>query len=361
MTTTMDNLEKLIQMATIEHMYSMLQKMKNDNTDNFKECNFSDEKYSQQNNALIGSLLGEIKHLKTEINDHTEKLRRNNGEIWQLTQSLSFWREKTEKLENELNEIKSNTNNNSRFLCQQIRGQQKLTSYPGFSNGSSHETDDEAHIKLKIEEKLSNDESCDADKESNHSDEEDEQEQEEQEEEEQEQEEEEEEEEEEDDVNPALITCSTITLDVKPIVEEVHEPTVESSEEEEEESEEEVGTDDEKEVLGNVEIQPPVQDQKEEEQEEVEEEADDELSVGEELGEHIEPVEEEPEEEAEEPEEEEAEEEEAEEEEEVFEIEIDDVTYFATGEENGILYEMTADGDIGKKVGIIKDGEPIFN
>ena len=50
-----------------------------------------------------------------------------------------------------------------------------------------------------------------------------------------------------------------------------------------------------------------------------------------------------------------------EEEEEVFEIEIDDVTYFATGEENGILYEMTTDGDVGKKVGIIKDGEPIFN
>ena len=55
------------------------------------------------------------------------------------------------------------------------------------------------------------------------------------------------------------------------------------------------------------------------------------------------------------------EEEEEEEEEEVFEIEIDDVTYFATGEENGILYEMTTDGDIGKKVGIVKDCEPIFN
>jgi len=50
-----------------------------------------------------------------------------------------------------------------------------------------------------------------------------------------------------------------------------------------------------------------------------------------------------------------------EEEEEVFEIEIDDVTYFATHEENGILYEIDSDGDVGKKVGIIKDGEPIFN
>jgi hypothetical protein len=46
---------------------------------------------------------------------------------------------------------------------------------------------------------------------------------------------------------------------------------------------------------------------------------------------------------------------------EVFEIEIEDVTYFATDEDNGILYEMTSDGDVGKKVGIIKNGEPIFN
>jgi len=352
MTTTMDNLEKLIQMATIEHMYSMLQKMKNETSTNFKECNFSDETYSKENNALIGSLLNEIKHLKTEINDHTEKLRRNNSEIWQLTQSLSFWRERTEKLDNELNEIKNNTNNNSKFLCQQIRGQQKLTSYPGFSNGSPNEKDDEAHIRLKIEEKLSNDDGDDADNESNHSDDE----------EEEELEEEEDELEEEDDVNPLLITCSTITLDVKPIVEEVHqdEQHVEVSEEEEEESEEEVGTDDGKEDLGNVEVQNSVQLQEEQE--------DEELSVGEELGEHVEPVEEEEEEEEEEvvEEEEEVVEEEEEvveeeEEEEVFEIEIDDVTYFATGEENGILYEMTADGDIGKKVGIIKDGEPIFN
>jgi hypothetical protein len=368
----MDNLEKLIQMATIEHMYSMLQKMKTETSTNFKECNFSDEKYSTQNNALIGSLLNEIKNLKTEMNDHTEKMRRNNGEIWQLTQSLSFWRERTEKLENELNQIKSNTNNNSKFLCQQIRGQQKLTSYPGFSNGSPNEKADEAHIKLKIEEKLSNDESCDADKESNHSDEEDE--------EEDEYEEEEEELSDEEDVNPAMITCSTITLDVKPVVEESHQDETvveevhqhetvvvasEEEEEEEEESEEEVGTDDEKEDLVNVEVHPPVQDQEEEE-------GDDELSVGEELGEHVEPVtnrpieskeeeEEAEEEEVEEEAEEEVEEEEAEEEEEVFEIEIDDVTYFATGEENGILYEMTSDGDIGKKVGIIKDGEPIFN
>ena len=48
-------------------------------------------------------------------------------------------------------------------------------------------------------------------------------------------------------------------------------------------------------------------------------------------------------------------------EEEVFEIEIDEVTYYATSEDNGILYEMLEGGDIGKQVGIIQDGEPIFN
>jgi hypothetical protein len=53
--------------------------------------------------------------------------------------------------------------------------------------------------------------------------------------------------------------------------------------------------------------------------------------------------------------------EEEEDDEEVFEIEIDDVTYYATDEENGILYEVTKTGDVGKKVGIIKDGEPIFS
>jgi hypothetical protein len=53
--------------------------------------------------------------------------------------------------------------------------------------------------------------------------------------------------------------------------------------------------------------------------------------------------------------------EENESEEEVFEIEIDEVTYYATSEDNGILYEMLEGGDIGKQVGTIQDGEPIFN
>ena len=45
------------------------------------------------------------------------------------------------------------SNNNSKFLCQQIRDNEPLTSYPGFSIWSANEILDEENIKLKIEEK----------------------------------------------------------------------------------------------------------------------------------------------------------------------------------------------------------------
>jgi len=51
---------------------------------------------------------------------------------------------------------------------------------------------------------------------------------------------------------------------------------------------------------------------------------------------------------------------EEEEEEEYFEIEIDDITYYTNDEENGIIYEVTKEEDVGKKVGYLKDGEPYF-
>ena len=51
---------------------------------------------------------------------------------------------------------------------------------------------------------------------------------------------------------------------------------------------------------------------------------------------------------------------EAEEEEEFIEIDIDDVTYCTNNEENGFIYELTEDGDVGEKVGYLKDGEPFF-
>ena len=52
--------------------------------------------------------------------------------------------------------------------------------------------------------------------------------------------------------------------------------------------------------------------------------------------------------------------EEEEEEEEVFEIEIDDKTYYTNNEENGIIYEALPNDEVGEKIGYLKDGEPFF-
>jgi hypothetical protein len=49
-----------------------------------------------------------------------------------------------------------------------------------------------------------------------------------------------------------------------------------------------------------------------------------------------------------------------EEEEEYIEIDIDDITYCTNNEENGFIYELTEDGDVGNKIGYLKDGEPFF-
>jgi hypothetical protein len=48
------------------------------------------------------------------------------------------------------------------------------------------------------------------------------------------------------------------------------------------------------------------------------------------------------------------------EDEELFEIEIDDITYCTNNEENGFIYELTEDGEVGEKVGYLKDSEPFF-
>ena len=51
---------------------------------------------------------------------------------------------------------------------------------------------------------------------------------------------------------------------------------------------------------------------------------------------------------------------EKEEEEELFEIEIDGTTYCTNNEESGLIFELTEDGDVGEKVGYLKEGEPFF-
>ena len=45
---------------------------------------------------------------------------------------------------------------------------------------------------------------------------------------------------------------------------------------------------------------------------------------------------------------------------EFMEIEIDDVTYCTNDDNNGFIYKLDEDGNVGDKVGYIKDGEPIF-
>jgi hypothetical protein len=50
-----------------------------------------------------------------------------------------------------------------------------------------------------------------------------------------------------------------------------------------------------------------------------------------------------------------------EEEEELFEIEIDDVTYCTNNEENGMIYELDKEGNVGNKVGYLKEGEAYFD
>ena len=109
-----------------------------------------------------------------------------------------------------------------------------------------------------------------------------------------------------------------------------------------------------------------VEEEDEELLEEEEELEDEEVQEEEELEDDVEEVkEEEPEEEELEDDVEEVKEEEleddVEEDEEVFEIEIDDVTYFTNNEENGILYEVDETGEPGKQIGIIKEGEAIFS
>jgi len=56
-----------------------------------------------------------------------------------------------------------------------------------------------------------------------------------------------------------------------------------------------------------------------------------------------------------------SEDEDEEEEEELFEIEIDGVTYCTENEDNGFIYVLDKDGNVGEATGYLKNGEPFFN
>jgi hypothetical protein len=113
-----------------------------------------------------------------------------------------------------------------------------------------------------------------------------------------------------------------------------------SSEEEEEEEQEEEEKEEEEEE----------EEEKEEEEEEEEEESAVKVSVDQSPNDDAEGDEENVESESES----------ESEEEDVFEIEIDDVTYFTNDDENGSIYKIDENGDPGKKIGYLTDGEPFF-
>jgi hypothetical protein len=144
----------------------------------------------------------------------------------------------------------------------------------------------------------------------------------------------------------------------------------EDEEEDEEAAEDEVAIEDEEEEVVDEE---PEEDEEEEADEEVEEaveeeEVDDEE---EEADEEEEVDEEEEDSQIEKNEEAELSEDEVEteksdsedegEEEELFEIEIDGVTYCTENEENGFIYVLDEDGNVGETTGYLKNGEPFFN
>ena len=143
-------------------------------------------------------------------------------------------------------------------------------------------------------------------------------------------------------------------------VEEEDEEEEDEDEEEEEEEEEEEDEDEEKDEEQAVKEESVVKEQEEEEEqvetiEEEEQEEDEEQVETIEEEEQVETIEEE-----EQAVKEEQEESADGEEEELFEIEIDGVSYCTGDEDKGIIYELTADGEVGKKVGYLKAGEPFF-
>jgi hypothetical protein len=265
--TSLNNIEKLIQMATIEHMYEMLQKIKNDINLNHLSENIFDTSNCSNNFLPPENYKNEV----NELNETISIIKSDNTNIMKIIDTLSS---RINYLELELQELKSKNDT----LSSEIK--------------RLNEPSQCGHITLKIEEK--NIDTCELLEKNN------------------------------DEMLEKIKQLEEVEL------EEEVEQEVELEEEEQEELEEE-----EQEELEEEEQE---QQQEEEEEEELEEE----VGTDEEKEEKKDSLEEE-------------------DDEEVFEIEIDDITYFTTDEENGILYEVTSDGEVGNKVGIIKNGEPIFS
>ena len=140
--SSINNLEKLIQIATIEQMYELIKKMKN-NVDKENEL----DNFTKNNNDIILDLQNKIQ----ELNCLVRSLTSQNQSVYNMVDRLFI---RVENLEKELSDIQHNKEHDNQYLCAQLRGQQLLTSYPGFSKESkNNKLEEEENIKLKIEEK----------------------------------------------------------------------------------------------------------------------------------------------------------------------------------------------------------------
>jgi len=461
----MENIEKLIQIATIEHMYNMLEKIKNLHENNFSKFNcynsnqnansqpneydrpgeFKEQFCSTQNvdsnkfngknlfsnpnqnmesmeyiafNNSLSNPYSQLEYFNKEIYNLKIEILELNKQIIRINEENILLKRRDDYFQNELDNLRT-IFNSGKFLSEQIIEKPILTNNLGQTENQENKlAQDEAHIKLKIEEKkndniLDNFNTTNQFKEFNEKSEmvkgldislekndihnvynaktkidnkyigkdnfvniksnllntefsynlqmeekgkdepevemELEVEKEEEIEAEEEVEEEVEEEEEEEEVEEAEVEKEK---EIELEEEDKEESEVELEEEDKEESE--VGMEEEEKEESEVELE---EEEKEESEVELEEEVEEEVEEEEEVDSEEEVGTDDEIETKKESETKKVEEEE----EEVFEIEIDDITYFATDEENGILYEMTSDGDVGKKIGIIKDGEPIFH
>jgi len=286
------NLEKIIQMISIEQLLGLVKQ----NTDNKSNSDIMNLPIVQK---VVKAYEDEIQVLQTPSSSSSSSLEKDySGDIAKINEQLA-------SINNNLLQL-TEAIRNINFTAKEVKREELVNKSLEAARSLEAERNlEEEHVRLKIEEK-------------------------------------------QEDISAAAAV---------EVISKAEESVEEESEEEEIEEESSVAEETE-EVLSVAEI--------EEEVVSLEEETEEESSVAEESEESEKEISDEESVAASLEEESETAEEVAssnvvvEEEEEVFEIEIDDVTYYATSEENGILYEVDADGEVGKKVGIIKDGEPIF-
>jgi hypothetical protein len=182
------------------------------------------------------------------------------------------------------------------------------------------------------------------------------------------------------DGNPALITCSTISLKPEEVKEfkNEYEVSEEHIEDDEELSvEQELGIEEHTEKVEKTQTEEDTVEEEEQEQdeedtvEEEEQEQDEEETVEEEQQDEEASIETETKSDAEDEQEEEQEAKPSktvveesqpseEDDEELFEIEIDDKTYCTNNDQNGFIWELTEEGEQGEKIGYFEDGDAYF-